>query len=728
MRTGCAVTPSIGCPSCSNGWPKRNASALRAVPSRGRFVRPDNRETLILKFASDRVVAHQALFAHRHGSTTPAFHDELIELWHSSSLRVLVLAFRGGGKSTLVEEALVLAAAMKLVRHVLIIGSNSERANDRLRALKHELATNELLIELFGDLRGPVWNEGRVELSNGVVLQAFGRGQALRGIKHHDVRPDLAFCDDLEEEEHVRTPQARADTLRWFMTELMPALDRNARIRVAATPLNREALPMWLARQSGWVTQVYPVEHVNPRTGQRCATWPARYPLAWIDARKCEFDAAGLSHAFAQEYLCQPEDEANKVFTASMLRIEPSVHSWEATYAFLDPARTVNDRSSATGWAVWSWVGNRLIVWDGGAELWRPDAIISHIFRLASAYAPVVIGVERDGLEEFILQPLRHEQLRRGQLVPIQGHRAPRGKLKFINGLQPFFAAGEITFAKDIPAIKQFLSFPTGKIDFPNALAYAPLMRPGQPIYEDFTRVHVADIDVDSRGGELVFLCLNATAVVTTAVAVQLAGKTLHILADWVREGDPGSALPEIMRDAGMRFGTALRLTAPEQHFRPYQTIGLAPAVRRLPAELARGGDVAKGRTVLRALISQQTQGRPLLQVSPQARWTANGFAAGYARATDPRSAGVPVAEEASEGVYRTLIEGLESALARTLPASGEEEDQRRYAIASDGRRYLTSAPFLAQPAMLTTSKDEWWRGMDEEAHRITMPHRPLRR
>jgi len=85
--------------------------------------------------------------------------------------------------------------------------------------------------------------------------------------------------------------------------------------------------------------------------------------------------------------------------------------------------------------------------------------------------------------------------------------------------------------------------------------------------------------------------------------------------------------------------------------------------VRRLPAELARGGDPTKGRAVLRALISQQTQGRPLLQVSPQARWTANGLAAGYARATDARAGGVPVAEEASEGVYRTLIEGLESAL-----------------------------------------------------------------
>ena len=92
-----------------------------------------------------------------------------------------------------------------------------------------------------------------------------------------------------------------------------------------------------------------------------------------------------------------------------MLRVEPSVRSWEATYAFIDPART--------------WVGNRLVVWDGGAEAWAPDQIINHIFKLAADYRPVVIGVERDGLEEWVLQPLRAEQLRRGQLIPVAGYR-----------------------------------------------------------------------------------------------------------------------------------------------------------------------------------------------------------------------------------------------------------------------------------------------------------------
>jgi hypothetical protein len=61
-------------------------------------VTPDSRETLILKCAADRVIAHQSLFTHRHSDATPPFHDELTELWHSPAPKILTLAFRGGGK------------------------------------------------------------------------------------------------------------------------------------------------------------------------------------------------------------------------------------------------------------------------------------------------------------------------------------------------------------------------------------------------------------------------------------------------------------------------------------------------------------------------------------------------------------------------------------------------------------------------------------------------------
>jgi hypothetical protein len=111
--------------------------------------------------------------------------------------------------------------------------------------------------------------------------------------------------------------------------------------------------------------------------------------------------------------------------------------------------------------------------------------------------------------------------------------------------------------------------------------------------------------------------------------------------------------------------------------------------------------------------------------VSPRASWTSNGFAGGYAHAVDART-GTMIAEEANDGVYRVLLEGLESAMALGLPLPNEEERNRRYAVAADGSRYLTSAPSLAQPAT-TATKDAWWRE-EAESYPRTIRHRPLPR
>ena len=93
--------------------------------------------------------------------------------------------------------------------------------------------------------------------------------------------------------------------------------------------------------------------------------------------------------------------------------------------------------------------------------------------------------------------------------------------------------------------------------------------------------------------------------------------------------------------------------------------------------------------------------------MSRTARWTLNAFAAGYARAVIRQGM---VSEEAKTSSIG--MEGLESFAATAQIASDEDRD-RRYAIAPDGRRYLTTSPRLAQASRPT--KDEWWReGPDE--------------
>ena len=223
----------------------------------------DPREDVILRLGRNKRLAHAALFGHRHPNVTPDLHYEIIDLWHSPAPKVEVMAFRGAGKSTLSEEAAIVAACLRQFRNAIVLGSSYERACERLESIKHEFETNPFIEELFGDLVGSTWNVGKIVLANGTVLQAFGRGMSLRGAKHLDQRPDLVLADDLEEQEDVETPEARYKTLKWFMQVVMPALAPDARVRVLATPLDKEALAMQLAKDPDWQTMIFPIEHLD---------------------------------------------------------------------------------------------------------------------------------------------------------------------------------------------------------------------------------------------------------------------------------------------------------------------------------------------------------------------------------------------------------------------------------------------------------------------------------
>jgi len=651
----------------------------------------------IHKLGSDRPLAHATLFAHRHKQASPPFHAEIIELWHSTLRFVSVMAFRGAAKTTIAEEAITLGAAFRLFRNAILVGSTERRAVERLRAVKHELTSNELLRRLFGELgeaSAKVWNDAEVILGNGVRIIAVGKGQSLRGTKHLQWRPDYCFCDDIEEVDvgKLYTDEEALETVRWFRTVLLPALDPEvARVRVTSTPLSKQALPFQLASLPGWASRTYPIEHVSPR-GDRTATWPEKYDLAWIDAEHDSFLRLGLNEDYLREYMCQADDPRQKVFTADMIRVEPRVRTWQPVYMFYDPARSVKSTSATTGWCAWSWTGRRLTVWDGGGESWQPDQIIEHIFASAMSYSPVAIGVEEDGLNEFLLQPIRHEMIKRNFYLPIQAMKAPKGKLQFIEALQPYMRAGELTFAQELPVLRQqFLSFPRGKIDAPNALAYALPMRPGQVVYEDFGYQHVAESLLPALRTP-VHLALNADLGYVTAVAAQFTDGCIHVLADDVREGDAGACVADMVAAARLDLaGGDLRLVAPKDHFGPYDARGLRGAVYRLPGELACGAALSDGTAEIRARMRTSRHGAPAFKVASRARWTLNALAAGYAREVR-RDGGLradPVAN-----VYRVLMEGLEAfASLLKIGVASEQRGRVNYQLTPAGQRYISALP-----------------------------------
>jgi hypothetical protein len=649
----------------------------------------DAHADILRQFNADRVLAHQVLFPHRHKNVTPPFIKEMILDWHSKEERLLFKVFRGGAKSTTAEEAILLKGAFREIHNYLIIGATKDRAHERLHAIRWEIEQNDRLAETFGDLRGPTWGDGELVLSNNVRLLALGWGQSLRGVKYLDARPDGVFMDDLEEPEDVRTPEARERILDWVLFDLIPALDTNkAHARCAATPLDPEALPIQLER-AGWTVRSYPIEYTDD-LGVRRSTWPDRETLEKIDFRRNAAIKVGKLRQYNQEYMVQAETAGDKAFKKEMFRIEPQVRTWQNRFCMYDPARTVGAASATTGFADWSWIGGRLIIWEGWGRQLMPDEIIKDMFRYYEECSPTWIGVEEDGLNQWLLQPIRAEQVRRGVVLPVRAVKAPKGKLDFIRGLQPYFHAREAIFAKDLPEMSaQLLSFPTGRIDAPNALAYAPRLRPGAPMYEDFGSRHVSE-DMRPLPGRPLWLAMSATGSGVTAVLMQILDGAVRVYQDWMREGEPAAVLGDLMKDVTAEIAQRPRLVMGPKHYDQYNNFGLRQAASRLNFDIRQGTQPEIGRVIIRDLLRKELRGVSAVLVSDAARWALNGFAGGYCRAL---LKGGLLAEYAEEGPYRTMLEGIESfaGLMKLGMAEDDPDQELQYDYTATGRRFLSA-------------------------------------
>jgi len=658
--------------------------------------RPSSEALAILSaLLDDPVLMHEVLFERRHKDATPGFHREMIERWWGGELRCADEAFRGGGKSTIAEDAICAMGLVGFFRYCLIVGNTEGRAVERLSAIKHEIETNEVIHRLFGAMQGSVWNEAEVILANDVMIAAKGARQSLRGSKHWDQRPDILFVDDLEDEENVASPEARLKTRQWFWRSLIPACEPGARIRVVGTPLHPESLLEHIRRDAGWAFHVYPI--VVPALTEPAAwshsNWPERHSLDNIRQLRDEALRVGDMQGFVQEYLCQAEEPALKVFQPQHRVMAPSIPTWAPVMVAVDPARTARPGQSArTGYVAFSWVGSKLYVRQAYGAYHSPAEIIAECFRLDRALNPVKLGVEKDGLEEFLLQPLRQEVLRTGQPLPLVALAAPRdrNKVRFIASLQAFFAAGDILLCGHFPdLVAEMDGFPRGLIDVINALAYAPGMRGGKPVYEDFGFGHVAP-ELAPASGQRCYVTLSSRPGYTTAVLSQYVNGAFRIFADWVREGDSCAALEQIIGEARLVAGRDVEVFAPGSQLDRYNNSGLPAAVARLRLRVGRLPGQSIG--ALRPFLQKQSQHQPAFLVASGARWTTGALALGYGYALDGAATlkAVPI-----DDYYACLMEGLEGLAKRLTVVPAEEEDAPHWAYTKEGHRYLTSAPGL---------------------------------
>lgn len=216
---------------------------------------------------------------HYFNKPTARFHHELAE--HLAGMhtrrgsRISYIAPRGGAKSTWVTLAYALRCALEgWEQHILILSDSSDQADQHLRHLRKELEDNPKIDSVYDNVSGsgPEWKGSRIQLRNGVIVEALGTGKKVRGRRNRASRPSLIIFDDIQSNEDVVSPVIRERAWRWATAEVIPAGDENTNFLAVGSAIHREAVSVKLGHLAGWKAHTY----------RAIISWPDRMDM-WLE-------------------------------------------------------------------------------------------------------------------------------------------------------------------------------------------------------------------------------------------------------------------------------------------------------------------------------------------------------------------------------------------------------------------------------------------------------------
>ena len=351
----------------------------------------------------------------------PEFHREIFGIMNDpKAKRVVIEAFRGSAKSTLISMALPIWSIIgePQSKFILIVGQTQEQARMHLNNLKIELESNKLLQEDLGPFE-EVDSEWR---STSLVIPKYGAkimcasiDQAIRGYRFMEYRPNLIILDDLEDTESVRTRENREKTFRQVMSNIIPMGDRHTRIFFIGTRLNNNCLIVRLqeAIQSG---RMWGIFRSYPLLKDGKILWPERFPdmAAIEDLRRSLPDDV----SWYREYLLEAIDEAAQVIKSEWIRnyTELPARNKDGEYRYtvisVDPAFTENQTSDYTGIVIAHVFGydleRKMYVESIVNEKMDPDTLVQRIKDLADMYgADARVVIEEVGAQTLLIPMLK---------------------------------------------------------------------------------------------------------------------------------------------------------------------------------------------------------------------------------------------------------------------------------------------------------------------------------
>ena len=419
------------------------------------------------------------------------FHGEMIQAAGEPGMPAFVCAFRGAGKSVLLTLARPLHRALSGEVPYFIYGSQVMKlAAQNMDYVRLELRHNA---RIRGDY-GPVevagsQSEWVMRLGPGggsAKFEAFGIGMSPRGRRHGEHRPLEFVGDDLEDAELARNPQREQNLWDWLMDEMLPALEPERFVFTVLGTMFGPGCMMERARElaSRRDRGGRPLGRVflQKVTEQGRSVWPERFSDETLSRIRATIGLRNWLRNYALE-----SDDPTRPFQAEWMgsyrRDEIEIRRLDVV-AFLDPAlsRTGCPRALV---AVGCERGTGLrYVLEAWIKQGTPLEMMDRLFEFNRRFHPRVMGVESNGGYALIRPLLRELEAKRGERLPVRYVNHSRPKALRIEALCSQFEQGRWLFPENPSAglqtlQEQFLAYPDGWVDGPDATAGCDELLPG---------------------------------------------------------------------------------------------------------------------------------------------------------------------------------------------------------------------------------------------------------
>jgi hypothetical protein len=400
-------------------------------------------------------------------------HYRLADKYFSRDKQVLIEAFRGSAKSTMMEWlVLYIAATGKLhnfgsVEFIAFIGDSMENGTKNFfRNVSGKIDRSEFLKQ-FITIKRKTDSEMELVNADGIELNMKGYGAStnIRGVRYKGARPDIVILDDITTNDAINSETIQNTINDNFYKSVIPALHPTRyKIFFIGTPISERDIIHQLSDNPKWTVHKFPIAEKFPCEEQEFAgNWEDRFPYHAVLEKYEMYKAAGKAQDFYQEYMLEitdlttllVEEEDIQWFDPYIIQKNKENYNFYIATDFATSTKKSADFSTIGVFAVSS--NSDWLLVDGQCIRQTMQENIDDLFRYVKKWNPLSVGIESSGQQGGFISIMQEMMMKRNVWFTFAkkagskdvGIRPIKDKMhRFVTGVQPKFKQNKIWLPK----------------------------------------------------------------------------------------------------------------------------------------------------------------------------------------------------------------------------------------------------------------------------------------